>query len=105
VTDDVIARRVFKVDGHDAECRFIKPSKDRESFFCRYEIDLPEGVRSKRVGGVDEVQALLLGMMTAHTDLLALRNIDGRDVGWLDERSLGLPVAKSMRDWDLENSM
>ncbi|SEJ88031.1 hypothetical protein SAMN05428950_104114 [Sphingomonas sp. OV641] len=103
--DNVIARRVFKIDGRDAECRFFKPDEDRGSFFCRYEIDWPEGVKSKRAGGVDEVQALLLGMMTAHTDLLAARNMDGRVVEWLDERSLGLPVTPTVRDWDPDNNI
>jgi hypothetical protein len=105
VPDNVIARRVFKVDGRDAECRFFKPDEDRGSFFCRYEIDWPEGVKSKRAGGVDEVQAILLGMMTAHTDLLAARNMDGRVIEWLDERSLGLPVTPTVRDWDPDNNM
>ena len=105
VTDEIIARRVFKVDRCDAECRFFKPVEDHGSFFCRYEIDWPEGMKSKRISGVDEVQALLLGMMTAHTDLLAARNIDGRDVEWRDERSLGLPVTPIVRDWDPDNNM
>ena len=105
MTEDVIARRVFKVDGHDVECRFLKPEEDDGSFFCRVQIDWPEGTKSKKAGGVDEVQALLLGMMLAHTDLLAARNMDGRVVEWLDEQSLGLPVASSVQDWDPENRM
>ena len=105
VIDDVIARRVFKVDGHDVECRFFKPQEDGGSFFCQVQIDWPEGQKTKRAGGVDEVQALLLGMMLAHTDLLAARNMDGHVVEWLDEQSLGLPVASSVRDWDPENRM
>jgi hypothetical protein len=105
VTDAVIARRVFKVDGHDVECRFLKPQEDDGSFFCEFQIDWPEGSKTKRSGGVDEVQALLLGMMLAHTDLLAARNMHGRVIEWLDENSLGLPIASSVRDWDPENRM
>ena len=58
----------------------------------------PEGRRSKTAGGVDEVQALLLAMQRAHTDPLAARENDGREVSWLDERTLGLPIAKAV--WD-----
>jgi len=58
----------------------------------------------RRAGGVDEVQAILLAMMTAHTDLLAARNMDSRLVEWLDGQSLGLPVTPSVRDWDPDNN-
>lgn len=105
MTDDVIARRVFKIDGQQAECRFYRPKDDAGSFFCRVQIDWPEGTKNKRAGGVDEVQALLLAMMLAHTDLLAARNMDGRVIEWLDSQSLGLPVARSIRDWDPDNHM
>ena len=105
MVDQVILRRTFKVDGHDAECRFERPEEDGGSFFCRYEIDWPEGTKVHRAGGVDEVQALLLAMMGAHANLLAARNMDGRNVEWLDGQSLGMPIARSIRDWDPENEM
>jgi hypothetical protein len=104
VADEVIARRMFKVDGRDVECRFFKPAEDRGSFFCRYQIDWPEGSKVRGAGGVDAVQAILLAMMTAHTDLLAARNMGGRLVEWLDGQSLGLPVTPTMRDWDPDNN-
>ncbi|HEX7693286.1 MAG TPA: hypothetical protein VF409_02285 [Sphingomonas sp.] len=105
MADEVIARRTFKIDGREAQCQFFKPEEDRGSYFCRYQIEWPEGAKIRRVGGVDEVQALLLGMMTAHTDLLAARNMDGRTVEWLGEESLGLPVTPTVRDWDPDNKM
>ena len=92
--------RTINVDGQNVGCRFYRPEADGSSFRCCYEIDWPEGVRSKAAGGVDEVQALLLAMQRAHTDLLSARENDGRVVSWLDDRSLGLPVANSLRDWD-----
>jgi hypothetical protein len=79
--------------------------EDAETFFCQVQIDRPEGTNNKRAGGVDEVQALLLGMVLAHTDLLAARNMEGRTVEWLDDQSLGLPVTPSIRDWDPDNHM
>lgn len=105
MANEVIARRVFKVDGRDVECCFFKADEDRGSFFCRYQIGWPEGAKMRRAGGVDEVQAILLAMMNAHTDLLAARNMDGRLVEWLDGQSLGLPVTPSVRDWDPDNNI
>jgi hypothetical protein len=105
MTDDVIARRTYNIDGYEVECRFFKPEDEDGNFFCRVQIDWPEGPKDKRAGGVDKVQALSLGMQLAHTDLLAARNIDGRVVEWLGEQSLGLPLASSVRDWDPENRM
>ncbi|MET3710336.1 hypothetical protein ABIC65_001016 [Sphingomonas trueperi] len=105
MTDDVIARRVFKIDGQPTECRFYRPEEDAGSFFCKVQIDWPEGARSKRAGGVDEVQALLLGMMLAHSELLAARNMDCRAISWLDDQSLGLPVTPGLRDWDPDNRL
>jgi len=93
-------QRTFTVDGRDVICRFFPPVAAGVDFECRYEIAWPEGARSCTIFGVDEVQALLLAMQTAHTDLLASRENDGREVSWLDQRSLGLPIAKSIQDWD-----
>jgi hypothetical protein len=103
IASEQFIERTLKVDGQDVTCRFFRPEPDGSSFRCRFEIDWPEGRRSKAAGGVDEVQALLLAMQGAHTDLLAAREKDGREVSWLDERTLGLPVAKSIRDWDPAN--
>jgi len=100
---DVIAHRVFKVDAQDVACRFFRPEGKTGSYFCHYEIDWPEQSRRSRAGGVDEVQAVLLAMQKAHTDLLIARNRDGRKVEWLDEQSLGLPIAGTLRDWDPDN--
>ena len=97
---DAFVERVIEVDGQDIPCRFFKPEADQGSFFCRMEIDWPEGSKSRKIYGVDEVQALLLSMQAAHTDLLVAREIDGRKVSWLGERRLGLPVANVIRDWD-----
>jgi hypothetical protein len=91
--------RLFTVDGQNVSCRFFRPETDGLSFRCRFEIYWPEGVRSKSMGGVDEVQALLLAMSIAHTDLLSARENDGREVLYLDQRDLDLPFAEAIRDW------
>ncbi|MDB5702627.1 MAG: hypothetical protein JWL66_2826 [Sphingomonadales bacterium] len=104
MTLGAIAQRMFNVDGQDVVCRFFSPEEDDGSYFCHYEIEWPEGVRSKRAGGVDGVQAVILAMQMAHTDFLVARNIDGRKIAWLNEQSLGLPIASIIRDWDRDNS-
>jgi hypothetical protein len=101
--NELFVERTFNVDGQDVPCRFFRPEADDSSFRCRFEIDWPEGRRSKIAGGGDEVQALLLAMQLAHTDLLAARENEGREVSWLDEPTLGLPIAEVMRDLDPEN--
>ena len=94
-----IATRVFTIDGQSVECAFFKPELSEIGFGCRYEIAWPEGLRSRTVFGVDAVQALVLAMQSAHTDLLVAREKDGRQVAWLKQKSLGMPVAKPIADW------
>jgi len=106
MSTEAFIRRSFTVDGQAATCRFFQPIEESTGeFSCRYEIEGSEGVSSKHAYGVDEVQALLLAMQRAHIDLLAARENHGRDVSWLGERSLGLPIPDSIRDWDPENRL
>lgn len=98
-TNIPFVERAFTVDGHDVSCRFFRPEPDGLAFRCRFEIGWPEGIKTKSMGGVDEVQALLLAMSIAHTDLLSARENDGREVLYLDQRDLDLPFAESIRDW------
>ena len=99
-TSKSFIERTVTVDGQGVSCRFFWPEPDSSSFRCRFEIEWPEGVRSRYAGGADEVQAMLLAMQMAHVDLLAARENDGRDVSWMDGASLGLPIADAIRDWD-----
>ncbi|TIV51421.1 MAG: hypothetical protein E5V88_16490 [Mesorhizobium sp.] len=98
---DSFVQRTFSVDGTEVTCRFFLPEAEQgRDFHCRYEIAWPEGSRSRKAYGIDEVQALLLAMQMAHADLLSERERNGRQVLWLDQRSLGLPIANSIRDLD-----
>ncbi|RRI03524.1 hypothetical protein EH240_10180 [Mesorhizobium tamadayense] len=94
-------QRTFSVDGAEVTCRFFLPEPEQGGHFqCRYEIAWPEGSRFRKAYAVDEVQALLLAMQMAHAELLSERENNGRQVLWLDQRSLGLPIANSIRDLD-----
>lgn len=97
--DDLFLERVVTVDGQEVACRFYKPRREDIDFSCRFEIGWPEGNRSRRAFGVDDVQAFLLALQMAHTDLLAARENERRQVLWLGERDLGLPTAETLRDW------
>ena len=99
---DAFVERSFTVDGEEVICRFFQPELDEGSFFCRYTIGWAKKTRGRRVGGVDSVQALLLAMQAAHVDMLMARKDDAAHVIWLDETSLGLPLAQGLRDLDPE---
>ncbi|TPK00928.1 hypothetical protein FJ872_30255 [Mesorhizobium sp. B2-5-9] len=91
-------RRLFLVDGREVPCCFFRPEPEQGGDFqCRYEIGWTEGMRSRKAYGIDEVQALLLAMQMAHAELLSARE-NGRQVSWLDQRGLGLPLANLTRD-------
>lgn len=100
----VILERIFTVDGVETSCRIFGPAYDGQDFSCRYEIGWNEGVRSRESWGVDAFQALLLAMQAVHTDLLVARKEDGREVLWLGQQNLGLPIPETIRDLAPDNS-
>jgi hypothetical protein len=104
MTDEAIIERSFTVDGHELVCRFFQPEHDDGSYFCRYVIDWPKKPRERRIGGCDSIQALLLAMQAAHTDLLMAREDEGKSIVWLGSASLGLPLPKVLRDLDPKGS-
>lgn len=99
----LFCERVFQIDGRNVGCRFFKPEPDGQDYRCRYEIDWPEGAYVGRAYGVDGVQALLLAMQKAHTDLLAARENEGRQIAWLDMPGLGMPIPRTISDWAPDN--
>tara|TARA_B100000378_G_scaffold207792_1_gene170892 strand:- start:601 stop:915 length:315 start_codon:yes stop_codon:yes gene_type:complete len=100
---EIFCERIVHIDGHTAGCRFYQPEPDGQDFRCHYEIDWPEGAYKGRAYGVDAVQALLLAMQKAHTDLLAARENQDRQITWLDRRSLGMPIPATIADWAPDN--
>src|SRR6185295_16384897 len=80
MSEGAFVQRIFVVDGREIACRFYQPEAEGDDFHCRYEIAWAEGLRSRKIHGVDEVQAFLLAMQIAHTELLSAREHDGRQV-------------------------
>lgn len=96
--------RVFKIDGGNVECRFFRPQKDGDDYLCRYTIDFPDKPRTSQGYGVDAIQALLLAMKKAHVELLVVRDKMERQVEWLEDENLGLPIDDFFRDLSPKNS-
>ena len=90
--------RIYKVDGHDVECRFFTPEQDRDDYRCQYEIALPNRLIVSQGYGVDQIQALLLSMQKAHVEQLVMRDKSGKRVEWLEQENLGLPINDALRD-------
>jgi hypothetical protein len=100
MTDTPFAERLYEIDGLEVPCRFFSPVADGDDFRCRYWIEAGAASRSRDAWGVDAVQALLLAMTAAHTDLLMWREQEGKTVRWLEGEGLGLPGAEIIRDFD-----
>lgn len=90
----VICERVFQqiVAGEASPLRVAwrRPVEDRNGWACDYVIEWPDRPwRSRRIFGVDALQALLLAMKMASSELLEA----DPPVFWLDqaEGDLGLP--------------
>ena len=100
---ECFVQRAFMVENVEVPCRIFGPIKDGKDFRCRFEILWTDGVQSREAWGVDEVQALLLAMQMAHCDLLVRREREGKEITWLGQRRLGLPIPEGFHDLDSEN--
>ena len=96
-------QRTYLVDGREVVCRFSTPEPDGDEFRCRYEIGWRDGAQWRNVYGADGVQALLLAMKTAHSDLLVAREQDKSEVTWGVRRHLGLPISDAAGEWQVDD--
>ncbi len=96
--------REFEVDGKAVACRFFQPERAEVDYMCRYEIDWPNKKVSRNSYGIDQVQALLLAMQSAHAVLLLARVKKGSKVEFLETENLSLPILSSCRDLSPTNS-
>jgi hypothetical protein len=91
MTDTAFVERRLRLGESEVLCRFFRPARDISDFRCNYTIDWPDRQRSSYACGVDEVQALLLAMAKANTDLLSSSEYASGTLFWLDMREFGLP--------------
>jgi hypothetical protein len=84
----------------DMPVRIFAPELESDgTWFCRYEIDWPEGTWRSRAGGVDAVQALFSAFQMIGSDLYTS---DYHKAGQLyleaPGRGYGFPVPVTLRD-------
>jgi len=81
--------------------RFGKPlpRPDHPSYSCVYQIEgLHEHRITRRMYGVDTIQALELAMKTALVELVCTEAYDQGRLTWLGSPDLGLPISNAIRD-------
>lgn len=97
--DDVFVERQFDNGGTPVVCRFFQPTlQPGREYQCRWSIDWTNGRSDRHAHGIDSIQALLLAMRTAHTELVESEPYRQGMLTYLDERELGLPPAYTFDD-------
>ena len=101
----IIATRLLKLCGTDPDSgidipiRIFAPAKDDTAWFCRYEIDWPEGTATMKAWGVDSVQALALALQMIGADIYTSSyHKTGKLTFDAPGRGYGFPVPGSLRD-------
>jgi hypothetical protein len=102
----VIVEREFEISvrgrkRRKVHLRFGKPRPDPAGpdHACVYQIEgLHEEAVTRRIYGVDSIQALELAMKTALVELVCTRAYEDGQLTWLGMRDLGLPVVEAIRD-------
>ena len=100
----IAARRVLKlrenVREREIAVRIFVPERvEEKTWFCRYEVDWPEGTWKSRAGGVDSAQALFLAMQMIGSDIYTSSYHRSGKL-FLDRpgNGYGFPVPVSLRD-------
>ncbi|GIK80156.1 MAG: hypothetical protein H3C55_11905 [Pseudorhodoplanes sp.] len=100
----IAAERTLKLrDGDrlvEIPIRVFVPERAADgTWFCRYEVGWPEGIRQSRAGGVDSAQALLLAMQMIGSEIYTSSYHRSGNL-FLDApgRGYGFPVAATLRD-------
>ena len=94
MTDAAFVERRFDSEGRPVVCRFLEPTlQPGGEYQCRWSIDWGDGERTRRAHGIDSVQALLLAMRSAHTELVESEAYEQGRLTYLNQRDLDLPPA------------
>lgn len=99
----MIARRTLRLtqEGGDIaiEIRVFAPEDSGQGWFCKYEIDWPEGKQIMQGWGVDSVQAILLAFQMIGADIYSSSyHKSGRLSFEKPGRGYGFPVSEGIRD-------
>jgi hypothetical protein len=99
MSDAAFVERQFDNGGTPVVCRFFKPTRQADGEYqCRWSIDWGNGERNLRAIGIDSIQALLLAMRVAHTELIESEPFKQGKLTYLNERELELPPAFTFDD-------
>ncbi len=89
---EVFIERRYELGGSaEVVIRFRQPMQQDRDFCCDYEIVWPDRTRAFHACGVDGIQALILALKMAHTDLLYSPEGKRGEIKWLAQSDLGLP--------------
>jgi hypothetical protein len=103
MNDAFIERRMELGEASEVVLRFARPIPHGQDFRCEYAIIWPSGTRSTRAFfGVDAVQALIVAMKAAHSELLASAEARSGQLQWLGTPDLGLPLPDGLTPKDFE---
>jgi hypothetical protein len=99
----LIALRMLKLidpaGSTDVPVRIHLPVQQGNSWYCRFEIDWPDGTLSIAAGGVDAVQAIDLALRIIGATLYASdHHASGRLVWEVPGEGYGFPVPNVIRD-------
>lgn len=90
--------RVAGVD-RQMDVRVFRPIQSGQSWFCKYEIDWPEGIQKMEVGGFDSMQSLVLALHMIGADLhTSSYHKAGQLFFEAPGRGYGFPVPPNLRD-------
>jgi hypothetical protein len=99
----IIATRVLKLRNSfgeiDIPIRIFAPEQEGKSWFCKFEIDWPDGTLTMPAGGVDAVQALDLAQKMIGALIYGSDHHASGKLVWLEPgRGYGFPVTSNLRD-------
>jgi hypothetical protein len=99
----IIATRVLSLrDGTidiEIPIRIFAPEQSDRAWFCRYEIDWPEGRQDMTAWGTDSVQAIVLALQMIGADIYTSSyHKSGKLKHEAPGRGYGFPVPASIRD-------
>jgi hypothetical protein len=99
----LIATRILKLrelsEVVDIAVRIFAPERRGDAWFCRFEIDWPEGRQEADAWGADSVQAIVLALQMIGANIYSSSyHKSGKLMHEAPGRGYGFPVPASIRD-------
>lgn len=92
MSDEIFIERIFESGDESITARFFLPTlAPGGEYQCRWVILWPDRVQQLRACGADGVQALMLAMKSAHTELMESDLYKSGKLTYADQYDLDLP--------------